>query len=345
MPANRPLKGALIGCGFVSRYHLDAWRAIPEASIVALCEVDPGRLESAGARAPGARRYRDAAALFAAERLDFVEICTGPGTHPALVAQAAEHGAHVLCQKPSANTRAELLAMIEACEARGVRLMIHENWRFRSWNRAIHAALEAGVVGRPIRLRITHADTRALRPDGFADQPFLATQPRMILMEMGCHLVDMARFLFGEVASVSATLACLGPGHPGEDVATLSLRFQSGALGLLDMTWCASPAVARPEWALNETVVEGTEATLRLLQDGSLRLDRLDGTSTPRPVALPPDDEVYLEGYSKVQSHFIANLREDLPLESSGRDNLRTMDVIWAAYRSSAEGQTVILPV
>ena len=345
MPANRPLKGALIGCGFVSRHHLDAWAGIPEASLVAFCEVDPLRLENAGARVPDARLYRDSASLFAAERLDFVEICTGPSSHPALVTLAAEHGAHVLCQKPSANTRAELLAMIEACEAHAVRLMIHENWRFRGWNRAIRGEIEAGVIGRPVRLRINHADTRALRPGGLDDQPFLASQPRMILMEMGCHLVDTARFLLGEVASVSATLARFGPGHPGEDLATLSLRFCSGALGLLDMTWCATPAVARPEWALNETVVEGTEATLRLLRTGSLQLERLDGQRETRPVPLPPDDQVYLEGYLKAQSHFIAHLLDDRPLESSGRDNLRTMDVIWAAYRSAEAGRTVNLTV
>ncbi len=343
MPPCPPLKGALLGCGFVSRHHLDAWRGIPEAAIVALCEVDPARLEAASARAPRARLYRDSRDLFDAERLDFVEICTGPSTHPALVTQAAAHGAHVLCQKPSANTRPELLAMIDACDAHGVRLMIHENWRFRSWYRAMRSEIDAGAIGRPIRLRLFHADTRALRPDGFADQPFLATQPHMILMEMGCHLVDTARFLLGEVAAVSATIGRFGPEHPGEDLATLSLQFQSGALGLLDMTWCATPSLARPEWALNETVLEGTEATLRLLGDGSLQLERISGQREPRPVSRPPDDEVYLEAYSKAQSHFIANLLRDSPHETSGRDTLRTMDVIWAAYRSAEEGRTVLV--
>ena len=56
-----------------------------------------------------------------------------------------------------------------------------------------------GAVGRPIRLRLAHRDTRALRSDGFADQPYFAAMPRLILLEMGCHLVDTARYLLGEV--------------------------------------------------------------------------------------------------------------------------------------------------
>ena len=107
--------------------------------------------------------------------------------------------------------------------------MIHENWRFRPWYRALRSdELEAGTIGRPIRLRLAHRDTRAFRPDGFADQPYFATMPRLILLEMGCHLVDTARYLLGEIETVTATLGRFGEGHIGEDLATLSLGFQAG---------------------------------------------------------------------------------------------------------------------
>ena len=121
--------------------------------------------------------------------------------------------------------------MIEACDNAGVRLMIHENWRFRPWYRALRAEIDAGLIGRPIRLRIAHRDTRSLRPDGFAQQPFLASMPRLILMEMGCHLVDTARYLVGEIQTVSATLGRFGGRIRGEDVAMLSIYFAGGASG------------------------------------------------------------------------------------------------------------------
>src|SRR5262249_21147544 len=157
----------LIGCGNVSRFHLDAWARVPGVAITALCETDPTRLEQASERAPGAKRFADAAAMFEEETFDFVDICTRPDSHRDLVELAARHGAHVICQKPAALVRPDLRAMIEECVTSGVRLMIHENWRFRPWYRALRAEIDAGTIGHPMRLRIAHRDTRALRPDGF----------------------------------------------------------------------------------------------------------------------------------------------------------------------------------
>ena len=344
MSLSPPLRGALIGCGFVARHHLDAWREVPGATLVALCDLQPDRLERAGASWPEAACFDDAAALFASTPLDFVELCTRPESHRALTELAARRGVHVLCQKPAAPGRADLIAMIDACRASGVRLMIHENWRFRPWYRALRAALDAGAIGCPSRLRIAHRDTRALRPGGFADQPYFATMPRLILFEMGCHLIDTARYLFGEIAAVTATYRRFGEGHAGEDAAALTVEFASGTLGLLDLSWCSPADVARPEWALNETVAEGTEGALRLQADGAWEYVALDGATERRPVALPPDDRVYVDGYRATQAHFIAGLRAGTPHETSGEDTLRTMDAVWAAYQSAAEGRAIRLP-
>lgn len=344
MSLSSSLRGGLIGCGFVSQSHLEAWKTVAGARLIALCDLAPERLERAGRIHPAAKLYRDAAELLRQEDLDFVELCTGPESHRELVELAARHRVHVLCQKPSAVVRSDLQAMIESCASASVRLMIHENWRFRPWYRALRRELESGTIGRPIRLRLAHRDTRALRPEGFRDQPYFATMPRLILLEMGCHLVDTARYLLGEVKTVAATLGRFGAGHLGEDLATLSLVFQSGALGLLDMTWCAPADLARPEWALNETAVEGSDGLLKIQTDGSLLRIGLDGTIERRPVPLQPDGRVYVDGYARTQTHFIEGLRNGSPHETSGTDNLKTMEVVWAGYASAEEGRTVRLP-
>ncbi len=105
----------------------------------------------------------------------------------------------------------------------------------------MRSEIESGVIGRPIRLRLAHRDTRAVRPGGFADQPYLAVMPRLILMDMGCHLIDTARYLMGEIETVSATIGRFGEGNAGEDVAMLAVSFAGGALGWLDFSWCAVP--------------------------------------------------------------------------------------------------------
>lgn len=330
-----PLRGGLIGCGFVAQHHLRAWSLQPRARLAAVCDTRPERLEWARSLAPAAAPYADAAAMLEHERLDFVEICTRPDAHRPLTELAARHGAHVLCQKPVADSRADLLAMIEACDRAGVRLMVHENWRFRPWYRALKHHLDGGLIGEPIRLRLAHRETRALRPDGFADQPYFHAMPRLIAFEMGPHLVDVARFLLGEARSVLASLARFGPGHPGDDVATLIVRHESNAISLLDMSWCAPAQTARPGWALNETVLEGTTGALELQTDGQLRhLDHF-GRSRIVPVRLPADELVYLDGYRATQEHFINGLLDDAPHETSARDVLRSMEVIWAAYEAA----------
>lgn len=339
------LRGALIGCGFVSRHHLQGWARLPDARLIALCDRDPERLQEAALLCPGPEQFEDAAQLLERVPLDFVEICTGPESHRALVDLAARHGVHVLCQKPTASSRDDFLAMIAACDAAGVRLMIHENWRFRGWYRALRKEIDAGTIGRPIRLRIAHHDTRALRPGGYEAQPYLATMTRLILTDMGCHLIDTARFLMGEIRSVSATAGRMSRHSRGEDVATVCLRFENEALGLLDFSWCEppSPERARLEWALNDTCVTGTEAAILVRTDGSLDIMKHGGQLERRAVELPPDDEVYLQGYLATQAHFLEGLLRHREHETSGADNLKTMEAVWAAYQSIEEDRVIKL--
>jgi hypothetical protein len=109
------------------------------------------------------------------------------------------------------------------------------------------------------------------------------------------------------------------------------------------MSWCAPADQSRPEWALNQTVVEGPEAALRLLRDGSLERISLTGTTEHRPVALSPDDQVYLAGYVATQAHLIEGLQRSLAHETMGADTIKTMDVVWAADGSAEEGRRVLL--
>jgi predicted dehydrogenase len=94
----RPLRGALVGCGYFGQIQLEAWRRMPEVEIVAACDVD---LEKARAAAP--RAYDDVERLFDNEPdLDFVDIATRPDTHLPLVKAAADRRIAAICQKPMA---------------------------------------------------------------------------------------------------------------------------------------------------------------------------------------------------------------------------------------------------
>ena len=193
-----------------------AGRGCPNARLVALCDLDPERLERPRRAGAGGAALHRRGERCSRRRTCSISSRSAPG--PSRTASSSswrpDTGSHVLCQKPAAPGAARPPGDDRGLRSRrGVRLMIHENWRFRPWYRALRAEIDAGTIGRPIRLRIAHRDTRALRPDGFADQPYLATMPRLILLEMGCHLVDTARYLIGEVQTVSATIGRFGAAH------------------------------------------------------------------------------------------------------------------------------------
>ena len=284
--------------------------------------------------------YSDAATMFQRERPDFVEICTRPESHLAMVKLAAAHGLNVLCQKPIAPTLGELEEMIAVCDQAGVRFMVHENFRFRSWYARMKAELDRGRLGRPFRLGLTMHDQRCLLPDGLQEQPYFFNYPRLILYEIGPHAIDVARWLFGEPHTVFCVMQRLGP-QRGEDVAHVTLFYPENRVGILDLSWATAPRNTRPPWGLHDTWIEGSAGTLRTTLDGQLEWFPVGGAKELLPVAIDPDPMV--EGYANTQTNFLECLISGARFATDGPDTLRTMKVIDAGYASAASGLPVKL--
>ena len=196
--AQKKLRLAMIGCGFFAQNHLNAWSEIPEVEIVAVCDRDPARADAACTRFGIARAYTDAAALFDAEKLDFVDIATTMETHRPLVTLAAAHGVHVIVQKPLAPSLEDCRAIVETCRAAGLRLMVHENFRFQSPILAARAALAEGRIGTPHFAQLSFRSGY----DVFSGQPYLATEKRFILIDLGIHILDVCRAIMGEAETL-----------------------------------------------------------------------------------------------------------------------------------------------
>lgn len=126
------MKGAVIGCGFFAQNQLEAWRDIEGVEIVALCDQNAERLNASATAFDVERCYTDAAQIFDEGGFDFVDIATTVGSHRALVEMAAKAGVHIICQKPFAENMADARAMVEATQAAGKTLMVHENFRWQS---------------------------------------------------------------------------------------------------------------------------------------------------------------------------------------------------------------------
>jgi D-apiose dehydrogenase len=334
------LRGGLIGCGFFSINHLHGWRDVEGASIVALCDRDPARLAIAGDQFGIARRYADAAQMLAEEKLDFVDIATNAASHRPLVELAARQGAAVICQKPFALSIADARAMVEACEAAGVPLMVHENFRWQSPIQALRARIDGGVIGKPFWGRVSFRSAY----DVFSGQPYLARGERFIIEDLGIHILDIARFLFGDVARLTARIARVNPAIRGEDVATMLLDHESGLSSIVDCSYATRLAIE----PFPETLVEidGAEGSIRLSQGYEMRVTGKQGSEmhdvSPRllPWATRPWHNIQ-ESVQAIQQHWVDCLREGREPATSGRDNLKTLALVEAAYRSASSGQTI----
>jgi len=336
------MKGALIGCGFFARNQLHAWRDIDGVEIVALCDRDAGRLNDAGDQFGIERRYSDAGEMFADGGFDFVDIATTAPSHRPLVEMAAEAGVHIICQKPFAENMADARAMVAAAEAAGKVLMVHENFRWQSAVRAAIDALRSGAIGTPFFGRVSFRSGY----DVYAGQPYLAEGKRFIIEDLGIHILDIARALFGEVSTITASTKRVNPKINGEDVATMLLAHQGGVTSLVD---CSYASRRDPE-TFPETLLEidGTEGTLRL--DAGYRLTIQSGgkseTRDVSPPVLPWAERPWhniQESVAIIQQHFVDCLREGRVPETSGADNLNTLALVEAAYLSAAETRSVNL--
>src|SRR5579883_607554 len=222
-----PLRAALIGAGHISAQHAPAWVATPDATLVAVCDVDRARAENrrdqlASLGHADVAIYTDVDDLLANTNLDCVDLATRPDTHRGLIERASEAGVHVLCQKPLAASVAEASAMVETCRRASVRFMVNEMWRFLPWFRDLGRLLSEGAIGPAHYPRVVgpHRPLRRARPvdDG---QPYFADMPRLIVYEMYIHWIDCARFLLGEIESVYARAGRVNPAIVGEDWAVV----------------------------------------------------------------------------------------------------------------------------
>ncbi|MFM0512127.1 Gfo/Idh/MocA family protein [Paraburkholderia sp. RL17-373-BIF-A] len=334
--------GALIGCGFFARNHLHAWRDVSGANMVALCDADEARLTAAGREFGIERLYTDAAAMLRGERLDFVDIATTVASHRALVELAAASGVATICQKPFARTLDDAYAMVAACDEANVPLMVHENFRWQSAIQAVGAALQAGAIGRPFWGRVSFRSAF----DVFSGQPYLAEGERFIVEDLGIHVLDIARFLFGDATRVTASMSRVNPAIKGEDVATIMLCHESGVNSIVDCSY----ATRLPHELFPQTLIEvdGSAGTLRLMANYQLQIHTAAGTelrdATPPALSWSSAPWEAIQGsVLNIQSHWIDCLRSGREPATSGRDNLRTLVLVEATYLSAREGRSVDL--
>jgi predicted dehydrogenase len=323
-----PLRGGIIGCGTFAERHLEAWRRIPEAEIVAAADPEPGLAERFAKNA-----YLSAEEMLDRERLDFVDIVTRVDLHLPMVKLAVARRTAIICQKPIAVNWHEALQIVNAADSAGVPLMVHDNWRWQAWYRAAQRLIAHGDIGQVFDYGFRSRKRDGLGIAPYADQAYFRKLPKLLIDQTLVHHLDTARFLFGEIASVYADVGRRNPVVTAEDWAVILITHDRPIHGWIDGHRFLD---ADPEGPVaGDAFVEGEGGTLSIASSGDVYLNRT--------LAWRNDVVVGYRGDSvrSTQAHFISCLRNGHPFETSGRDYLRTYAAVEAAYISATEHRRV----
>lgn len=337
---SRKSQGILVGAGYFAQFQAEAWSRIPEAEIVAVVDSDTAKAHAFAKQFQIAKTYASLEEALHTERPDFVDIATRPDSHLPLTQLAASHKVHVICQKPMAPTWDECLAMIEVCESAGLRLLIHENWRWQPWYREAKRILESGELGTVFQISAQWRTGDGRGPKPYPNQPYFAQMPLLLVYETLVHVLDTFRFLGGELSSIYCQNRRVNPLLAGEDVSLIACKFQSGVPGLIDGNRISGPVPAPV--AMNTLTIEGDQGFLRTTADGRTWLTRY-GQPEVEHLYDTPTAGYKGDSVRATQQHLLDCLRSGRASESDGRDYLQTVAAVFACYESARTGEVVSL--
>ncbi len=337
------LKFAVLGCGFWSKFQIGAWSELDGAELVAVYNRTLTKAKKIADYFNVPEVYDKAEALFANEKLDFVDIITDVDTHALFVEMAVNHGIkYIICQKPMAPDFETARKMVELCSKSGVKLYIHENYRWQAPVRRLRQIMDSGVIGKPFKARVSFLSGYPV----FDNQPFLMELDHFILTDMGSHVLDVVRYLFGECESLWCQTRAVNPKIRGEDLAVLLMEMQNGMPVYTEMSYAS--IVEHDTFSTLNILVEGDNGSVFLGPKFEIRTTTHQGT-TSETVVFPsypwadPDYIVNHESGIHVNRNILDDIRGKGKAENTGKDNLETVRLIWASYESAARGDKIIV--
>lgn len=347
--------------GWAEMMYLNNLSNRADVEIAALCGRSKERLAEMAAKHGAAATYTDYRRMIEEAELDAVIVVAPDDRHREMTLAAIDKGLHVLCEKPLANTADDARLMQRAAEKAGIKHMVLFTWRWQPHFRYLKSMVEENLLGTVYRAQFSFL--AGFARDGIYQWRHDSARANGVLGDLGSHMIDMSRWLFGEIATVSATLGTSISragidGHSGEsanDSAHLSLQFESGLLAVVDTSVVAHSA----DMLVKQIVrVEGEKATLELehiFLGGSagvtIRLMRADSAIIEH-LTVPPhffgssNPADFLDIYNKERVgalEFIAAIREDRQPEPGFDVGAKVQSVVDAALRSHAEGRRVAI--
>jgi UDP-N-acetyl-2-amino-2-deoxyglucuronate dehydrogenase len=326
---SRKIRFALVGCGRIAKNHFSAIAQHHEnCELVSVCDIDERALSDA-ARGSGASAYVRLGTMLDESDADVV----------------ARSGRHVITEKPMATRWEDGKRMVSACDSAGVRMFVVKQNRRNATLQLLKSAVDKKRFG---RIYMVNLNVFWSRPDAY----YRSAKWRGTwefdggaFMNQASHYVDLIDWIVGPVESLQAYTATLARDIEVEDTGVISLRWRCGALGSMNVTMLAYPHNLE-----GSITILGERGTVRI---GGVAVNEVQQWEFAQP---DPDDakvaeasykttSVYGFGHPLYYDNVIKVLRGEAEPETDGREGLKSLELLIAAYRSARDGQRVALPL
>lgn len=326
---------AVIGCGFFAQNHLYAWKDLGDqgAELVAVCDTDANKAHAAAATF-GTKAYTDLASMLDQAKPELVEVVTRMDTHLAIFAEVAKRGISSSVQKPLAPNWNECIAMAELAKHHSVSLAIHENFRFQQPIMQLKTLVVDGVIGTPSWARIAFRTGY----DVYANQPYFYNEERLAILDVGTHVLDVARLFMGEATRISCETQKRNRKVQAEDTAAMLLRHETGAVSEVE---CTYEARRFPDpFPHTHIEIEGDKGVLICKSPDCIMLS--DGTSS-RKIEVSNIASRWMEkpwhvvqaSVLNTNAHVLKRFRACTRAATDITDNLKTFALVEAAYAAA----------
>jgi predicted dehydrogenase len=327
---DKELRAALVGAGMISLYHLRAWEAVAGARVVAVCDTDRAKAEARAREFGIVRTYDDPRWLFADGGFELVDIAASVEAHDPMTRLAADHGVHVMLQKPMTRMVAEAEALVRDVGER-IRFMVHENYRFRPHYLMVREWIAEGRIGTPRHAAIAVRGSGLVSLDGETPflverQPYLKTFDRNLVFETMIHHLDVLRLLLGPLEVVAARLNRLNPDLLGEDTASILLESASGVIATADGCICAP---GYPPLHGDRLEIVGTRGTVVMDYDRVYLVGQEDAAEHVDLLGR------YQECFDRSVREFVEGVRAGSSFETDRLDNLKTLRLMESVYTAA----------
>jgi UDP-N-acetyl-2-amino-2-deoxyglucuronate dehydrogenase len=342
---SRKIRIAIVGCGRISSNHFSSVEKHgDQLELAAVCDSDPAVLAKY-AEKYNVPAYRDMEEMLVEEQIDLVALCTPSGIHPGQTVLAAKYKVHVMTEKPMATRWADGVRMVKACDEAGVRLFVVKQNRRNTTLRLLKRAVTEKRFG---RIHMVHLNVFWTRPQSYYDQGngWRGTWEfdGGAFMNQASHYVDLLDWLIGPVEKVQAMMSTTRDIEV-EDTGVLNVKWRNGALGSMSVTMLTYPK--NLEGSIS---ILGEKGTVRIggVAVNDIQLwDFLEPKSYDEEIhaANYETTSVYGFGHPLYYQNVIDVLRGNAEPETDGREGLKSLELLVAAYLSARDGITVSLPL